>query len=104
MIRRTCIFLILVLVTANISLAGDIQIFCEPGLSIHLDDEFMGTSTTMQDGFFLLNVRKGTRTIRVEKEGFVPRILEVEVSDYPIEVRVGALVPLSLDDEDSASQ
>jgi hypothetical protein len=84
---------------ASASFAGDIQIFCEPGHSIYLDDEFMGTSNAKQDGLFLLNVRKGTRTIRVEKEGFVPRVLEVEVSDYPIEVRVGALVPLSPEPE-----
>jgi hypothetical protein len=84
---------------ASASFAGDIQIFCEPGLSIYLDDEFMGASNAKQDGLFLLNVRRGTRTIRVEKEGFVPRILEVEVSDYPIEVRVGALMPLSPEPE-----
>jgi hypothetical protein len=78
---------------ASLSFAGDIQIFCEPGLSIYLDDNFMGTSNKKQDGLFLMDVRKGTHTIRVDKDGFVPQSLQVEVSDFPIEVRVGQLEP-----------
>jgi hypothetical protein len=97
--RLTILTTVILIGVASASFAGDIQIFCEPGHSIYLDDEFMGTSNAKQDGLFLLNVRKGNRTIRVEKEGFVPRLLEVEVSDYPIEVRVGALVPLSPEPE-----
>lgn len=76
----------------SLSFAGDIQIFCEPGLDVYLDGEFMGTSNAKQDGFFLIDVRKGTRTIRVEKAGFVPSSLQVEVTDFPIEVRIGRLV------------
>jgi len=79
---------------ATVSFAGDIQIFCEPGLKVFLDGEFVGTSKAKQDGFFLMDVRRGTRTIRVEKEGFVPSTLEVEVSGFPIEVRFGRLVPI----------
>jgi hypothetical protein len=84
---------IIVISVATVAFAGDIQIFCEPGLKIYLDGQFMGTSNAKQDGLFLLDVRRGTRTIRVEKEGFVPSTLEVEVSDFPIEVRIGRLVP-----------
>lgn len=94
MIRRTCIFLILVLVTANISLAGDIQVICEPGLRIYLDDKLAGTSSAKEDGFFLVDVRNGSHIIRVEKEGYVPQAFEVEVTDLPVEVKVEALVPL----------
>lgn len=94
MIRRACIFLVLVLVTANISLAGDIQVFCEPGLSIYLDDKLAGTSSAKEDGFFLADVRNGLHIIQVEKEGYVPQAFEVEVTDLPIEVRVEELVPL----------
>jgi hypothetical protein len=94
MIRRTCIFLILVLVTASISLAGDIQVICEPGLRIYLDDKLAGTSSAKEDGFFLTDVRNGSRIIRVEKEGYVPQTFEVEVTGLPVEVRVEALVPL----------
>jgi hypothetical protein len=94
MIRRTCIFLVLVLVTANISLAGDIQVICEPGLRIYLDDKPAGTSSAKEDGFFLADVRNGSHIIRVEKEGYVPQAFEVEVTDLPVEVKVEALVPL----------
>jgi len=94
MIRRTCIFLVLVLVTANISLAGDIQVICEPGLRIYLDDKLAGTSSAKEDGFFLADVRNGSHIIRVEKEGYVPQAFEVEVTDLPVEVKVEALVPL----------
>jgi hypothetical protein len=78
---------------ASLSFAGDIQIFCEPGLNVYLDNDFMGTSSDKQDGFFLMDVRKGNHTIRVEKNGFVPQSLRVEVTDFPIEVRVGTLNP-----------
>ena len=84
---------ILLISAATVTFAGDIQIFCEPGLDVYLDNEFMGTSTEKQDGFFLIDVRKGARTIRVEKNGFVPNSLQVEVTDFPIEVRIGRLVP-----------
>jgi hypothetical protein len=84
----------LVLVTAGISLAGDIQIICEPGLRIYLDDKLAGTSSAKEDGFFLADVRNGSHVIRVEKEGYVPRAFEVDVTDSPVEVKVEALVPL----------
>ena len=90
--RRIVVFILLTGVAA-ISLAGDIQVSCKPGLSIYLDGQYMGESTAMQDGLFLMNVKNGTRTIRVEKDGFVPRTIEVEVTNFPIEVRIGELVP-----------
>jgi hypothetical protein len=94
MIRRTYIFLILVLMTANISLAGDIQVICEPGLRIYLDDKLAGTSSAKEDGFFLADVRNGSHIIRVEKDGYVPQAFEVEVTGLPVEVELEALVPL----------
>jgi hypothetical protein len=90
--QRLFLFFLLMSVAAG-SFAGDIQVSCMPGLSIYLDDQYMGESTAMQDGLFLMNVKKGTRMIRVEKEGFVPRSIQVEVSDLPIEVRIGELIP-----------
>lgn len=87
-------FCLLFLITvAAVSFAGDVQVVCPPDIRVYLDGQFMGTSNTMQDGFFLIDVRKGTHVIRLEKDGFVPQNIEVEVSDFPIEVRVGALVP-----------
>jgi len=78
---------------AAASLAGDIQVFCAPGLRVFLDGEFMGTSSAKEDGLFLMDVPKGTHTIRVEKDGFVPQRIEVEVSNLAIEITVGELSP-----------
>lgn len=94
MMRRTFILLIFVLVAATLSSAGDIQVICEPGLRVYLDDKLAGTSNAREDGLFLAGVRNGSHIIRVEKEGYVPQAFEVEVADPPVEVRVGALVPL----------
>jgi len=90
-LRWFCL-LMLISVTA-VSFATDIQVSCPPDLRIYLDNQFMGTSTTVQDGLFLMDVRKGTHTIRVEKDGFVPQNIQIEVSSQPIEVRVGQLSP-----------
>jgi hypothetical protein len=83
----------LLLSAALVSTAGDIQISCQPDLRIYLDEKFMGTSNTMEDGLFLAGVAPGAHTIRVEKDGFLPKNIRIEVSDYPIEVRVGTLSP-----------
>lgn len=90
-VRWLCL-LILVSVTA-VSFGGDIQVSCSPGLRISLDGKFIGTSSTNQDGLFIAGVPAGAHTIRVEKEGFVPQNIQIEVSDRPIEVRVGKLSP-----------
>jgi hypothetical protein len=85
---------VLALVAANISWAGDIQVLCEPGLRIYLDDELAGMSSAKEDGLFLANVGTGSHMIRVEKEGYVPQVFEVEITGPPVEVKVAALVPL----------
>jgi hypothetical protein len=85
--------MVLVMGVAAVSSAGDIQIFCSPGLRVYLDNELMGTSSAKEDGLFLMNVENGSRTIRVEKDGFIPQSIQVEVSNFPIEVTVGDLAP-----------
>lgn len=91
LLRWLCLF-VLISVSA-VSFAGDIQVFCSPGLRILLDGELVGTSIAKEDGLFLVNVANGRHTIRVEKDGFVPQSIQVEVSDFPIEVTVGELSP-----------
>jgi hypothetical protein len=85
--------MVFVMSVVAVSSAGDIQIFCSPGLRVYLDNELMGTSSAKEDGLFLMNVPNGSRTIRVEKDGFVPQSIQVEVSNFPIEVTVGDLSP-----------
>ncbi len=89
--RLLCLFF--VTSVAAVLFAGDIQVSCSPGLRVYLDDEFMGTSSTKEDGLFLMNVPDGTRVIRVEKDGFVPQSIQVEVSNFPIEVKISELSP-----------
>jgi len=88
--RWMCCF---VMTVAAVSFAADIQVSSSPGLRIYLDGKFMGTSSAREDGLFLTNVPIGAHTIRVEKDGFVPQNIQIEVSDYPMEVRVGQLSP-----------
>ena len=55
---------------AAVSFAGDIQVFCSPGLRIYLDGEFMGTSSVKEDGHFLMNVTK-RRAQNSDREGWI---------------------------------
>ena len=87
------IILFFVMSAAAVSFGGDIQVSCSAGLRIYLDDKLMGTANAMEDGLFLANVPVGAHTIRVEKDGFLPKNIRIEVSDRPVEVRVGNLSP-----------
>ncbi len=87
------VILFFVVSAAAVSFAGDIQVTCSEGLSIYLDDKLMGTSNAHEDGLFLFAVPSGEHMIRVEKDGFMPKNIRIEVSDRPIEVRVGNLSP-----------
>jgi hypothetical protein len=78
---------------ALVSSAGDIQVSCAPGLQVFLDGKLMGTSNAKEDGLFLTNIAVGAHTIRVEKDGFVPQNIQIDISNRPIEVRVGQLSP-----------
>lgn len=87
------IFLFFIISAAAVSFAGDIQVSCQPDLRIFLDGTLMGTSNAREDGLFLASVPAGAHTIRVEKDGFQPKNIRIEVSDTPVEVRVGTLSP-----------
>ncbi len=76
-----------------VSFAGDIQVLCAPDLDVFLDGVFVGTSSAREEGLYLTDVAKGVHTIRVEKEGFVPRSFEVEVSALAMELEVEELLP-----------
>ncbi len=86
--RALPLYLLLLIGLPTFSLAGDIQVLCEPGLKVYLDGEFMGISNAKEDGLFLPNVPTGEHVVRVEKEGFSPRSFTVRIG-LPVEVRVG---------------
>ncbi|MCP4901002.1 MAG: PEGA domain-containing protein, partial [bacterium] len=87
------LFLVVLMSVATVSFAGDIQILCEPGLRVYLDEGLIGTSSAREDGLFLMNVKAGVHTIRVEKDGFLPQMFQVEVSNTPMEVTVDEFTP-----------
>jgi hypothetical protein len=62
------LFILSLLVFSTLALAADIQVSCEPGLRVYFDGELMGTSSSKDDGLFLMNVPRGAHTIRIEKE------------------------------------
>ena len=91
-LRWLCVFV--VLSVSMVAFAGDIQVSCEPGLRVFLDDEPMGTSSAREDGLFLMNVMAGSHTIRVEKDGFLPQTFDVDTTTPSIEIFVEEFEPL----------
>jgi hypothetical protein len=84
--------LLLLISLPAFSSAGDIQVFCEPGLKVYLDGEFVGVSSSKEDGIYLSKVRAGEHIIRVEKDGFLPQSFTVQIG-LPLEVNVGEFRP-----------
>lgn len=88
------ILTICLLFAAAVTYAGDIQVLCEPGLRVYLDGEFVGTSSVREDGLVLLDVARGTHTIRIDKDGHESQTFEVAVANLPAEVKVSEWVPV----------
>ena len=85
--RLSCLLVIMV-VAASSSFAGDIQILCEPGVRVYLDGTFMGVSNAREDGLFLMDVERGKHTISVEKDGHVSQFFQVELLGAPIQLEI----------------
>jgi len=49
-----------------------IQVNGEPGLSVYLNNQFKGKTTTEYKGLIIENVTAGKNLIKIEKEGFTP--------------------------------
>ena len=99
--RRSWFWMVLLIGVSAFSSAGDIQVLCEPGLRGYLDGEFVGTSSTLEDGLFLIAIAKGSHTIRIEKDGFLPQTFQVDVFGAPVEVVVGEFVPRPLIEDEA---
>lgn len=88
--RRGGWLVLLVLVgSATVAAAGEIQVLCEPGLRVYVDGELAAISSRLDDGAYLMDVARGLHTVRVEKDGFTPQSFEVLVGQVPAEVTVG---------------
>jgi len=95
--RYAHVFMVtLLLSTALASFAGDVQVLCEPDLRVFLDDQLVGSSSAKEDGLFLVDVARGSHTIRVEKDGSYPQSFKIEVLDVPVEVKVSEFVAIPL--------
>lgn len=91
-LRCGCIWALLLAAPALLS-AGDIQIFCEPGVRVLLDGRPAGVATAREDGLYLVNVPAGTRTLHLEKDGFLAQVFRLEVPDHPIEITAAPWIP-----------
>jgi len=92
---------LLLISVSVVSFAGDIQVLCEPGLRVYVDDEFVGTSSTREDGLAVVNIEPGKHIVRVEKDGFLSQSFEVDILDLPIEVKVGEFFVAPPSDEET---
>jgi hypothetical protein len=75
MIRIAIITGLLLTAGANFIAAQNtyIQVSCEPGVFVFLDNEFKGKTTADLGGLIIENVTPGTRLIKVVKDGFEPQ-------------------------------
>lgn len=73
---------------------SSIRLVAAPGLSVFLGDLPVGTTDVLRQGLVLEDLPAGTYALRVEKEGFEPKVVKVTVAEGDTkEVRVLALRP-----------
>ncbi len=74
--------------------AGDIQITCEPGIRIWLNNDFKGKTTIDDNGIFIEGLSQGNYIIKAAKTGFNPLRKTVNVLDgQTIEVKIKFTTP-----------
>jgi len=74
---------------------GRLQVTCRPGVRVYLDGDFVGLTAVDEDGLYLRDVPAGGHVVRVEKLGFEPQEVDVEVrAGRATEFRVGELAPV----------
>lgn len=59
--------------------AGYIQIKCEPGAMVLLDDNFVGKTSSELKGLILEDVPVGPHEIKIVKEGFEPQSVKIDL-------------------------
>lgn len=58
---------------------GYIQIKCEPGAMVFLDNNFVGNTSSELDGLILQDVPAGSYVIKIVKEGFEPQSVKIDL-------------------------
>jgi hypothetical protein len=71
-----------------------IQVISEPGISVYLDGELKGKTSTEFDGLVIQNVSSGNHKIKFVKEGFNPQEMSITItSGIVLAVTVKPFVP-----------
>ena len=58
---------------------GYIQIKCEPGVTVFLDNNFVGNTSSELGGLILQKVPVGSHQIKIVKEGFEPQSVKIDL-------------------------
>jgi len=80
----------LLIVISLISLAvfaqgvGYIQIKCELGAIVFLDNNFVGNTSSELGGLILQDVPAGSHEIKIVKEGFAPQLIKINLKTNEI--------------------
>jgi hypothetical protein len=78
---------------------GYIQIKCEPGATVFLDNKLVGNTTSELGGLILQDVPVGSHVIKIVKEGFEPqsvkidlKVNEIYVYEVYLKQKIGAIL------------
>ncbi|MBU4502161.1 MAG: PEGA domain-containing protein [Nanoarchaeota archaeon] len=84
--HKSIIFVYLLLLLINLMClftfaqdVGYIQIKCEPGAMVLLDDNFVGNTSSELKGLILQDVPAGPHQIKIVKEGFEPQSVKIDL-------------------------
>lgn len=68
---------------------GDLQVTCESGVRIFIDNNFKGVSKESEGGLFISDLTPGAHTLKVIKKGFEAYVGEVVIKEFEaVEVKV----------------
>ena len=63
---------------------GYIQIKCEPGSTVFLDNKLVGTTSSELGGLILQDVPAGSHEVKIVKEGFKPQSVKIDLKENEI--------------------
>jgi len=76
--------MLLVLSICMVAQNSHIQVVAEPGISVFLDGQFKGVTSSDYGGLIVQNVTAGQHTIRVVKDGYSPREEEINIKEREV--------------------
>ena len=81
--------LLVICIPGVVLASGDIQITCEPGIRIWIDDDLKGKTRSDENGMYIEGLSPGTYSIKAVKTGFIPETKRVNVQNgRTIEVKI----------------